>query len=69
MNYSDNCFHTKMSPQSFARDCLSDIPSLYFFSVSLKFGACYITGQWGEFKIKKRMLLYISKYFFVAFVV
>ena len=23
-----------------------------YFSVSLKFGACYITGQWGEFRIK-----------------
>ena len=24
----------------------------YIFSVSLKFGARYITGQWGEFRVK-----------------
>ena len=24
----------------------------YIFSVSLKFQACYITGQWGEFTVK-----------------
>ena len=27
-----------------------------YFSTSLKFGACYITGQWGKFKIKNATL-------------
>ena len=33
----------------------------YVFSVSLKFGAYYITGQWGEFM--KKMLLNVFIYF------
>ena len=38
---------------------LSDktMPLLYF-SVSLKFGACYITGQWGEFRVKNATLCF-----------
>ena len=28
----------------------------YIFSVSLKFQACYITGQWGEFTVKNATL-------------
>ena len=31
--------------------CSSDISSSYL-SVQVKCGACYITGQWGEFRIK-----------------
>ena len=31
-------------------------PSFKFFSVSLKFRACYITGQWGEFTVKNASL-------------
>ena len=38
------------------------------FSVSLKFGACYITGQWGEFKIKKATLCFHSFFFFFFFI-
>ena len=36
------------------RVCFSDrmIPLLYFL-VSRKFGACYITVQWGEFRIQE----------------
>ena len=36
----------------------------YISSVSLKFQACYITGQWGQFKVKIRMLLSESKFLF-----
>ena len=32
------------------------------FSVPLKFGALYITGQWGRFRIKR--LIYVFIYFF-----
>ena len=39
----------------------------YIFSVSLKFVAYYITGQWGEFI--KKMLLIAFIYFFGIFVV
>ena len=34
----------------------------YIFSLSLKFQTCYITGQWGEFTVKIRMLLYTDIY-------
>ena len=37
----------------------------YIFSVSLEFGAYYITGQWGEFIIK--MLLNAFRYFLGIF--
>ena len=37
------------------------IPVLYF-SVSVKFGASYITGQWGDFRLKN--LIYVFIYFF-----
>ena len=35
---------------------------LIFFSVSTRFGACYITGRWGEFRIKNATL-YFQKLF------
>ena len=28
----------------------------YIFSLSLKFGACYITSQWGELRVKNAIL-------------
>ena len=31
----------------------------YIFSLSLKFEACYIMGQWGEFRIKNANYVYI----------
>ena len=31
---------------------------LFFFSVSLKFQACYITVQWGDFTVKNGTLLW-----------
>ena len=34
----------------------------YFFSVSLKFAACYITGEWGEFRMKNVICIYIYFY-------
>ena len=49
----------------------------YIFSVSLKFRACYITGQWGEFRVKNSTLclylrfwhffLFLSKNLFLSF--
>ena len=38
---------------------------LIFFSVSVKFGTCYITGQRAEFRIKKANYAFI--YFFGIF--
>ena len=39
----------------------------YIFSVSLKFGACYITGQWGKFKVKNATIcLHIPFWCFVV---
>ena len=35
---------------------------LVFFSVSTKFGACYITGQWGEFRIKNATLYFQKRF-------
>ena len=29
---------------------------LYFLRVSVKFGACYITGQWDKFRVKNATL-------------
>ena len=37
--------------------CQNDTTS--YFSVSLKFGACYITGQWWEFKMKTILYIFI----------
>ena len=43
------------------------------FSISLKFGACYITGQWGEFRVMNTILClhilfwYVFFLFFVLF--
>ena len=37
----------------------------YMLSVSLKFGVCYKTGQWGEFRVKNGTLRYI--YFYGSF--
>ena len=31
----------------------------YIFSVSVKFGTCYITGQWGEFRITNATLSFL----------
>ena len=41
----------------------------YIFSVSLKFEACYITGQWGEFREKNAAtcLQILFWYFFIVF--
>ena len=41
----------------------------YIFSVSLKFGACYITGHWGEFRVKNATICLhiLFWYFFVVF--
>ena len=39
----------------------------YIFSVSLKFRVCYTMGQWGEFIVKKRMLIHIYIYFLGIF--
>ena len=40
----------------------------YVFSVSLKFGACCITGQWGEFKVSNAILcLHILFWYFFVF--
>ena len=40
-----------------------------YISVFLKFVACYVTGQWGEFKIKNAIYCFHVpfKHFFVAF--
>ena len=38
-----------------------------YFSVSLKFGACYIMGQWGEFKILLYCYHLLFWHFFVVF--
>ena len=35
---------------------------LQYLSVSLKFGACYITGEWGKFRIKNAFIaFFLSK--------
>ena len=41
----------------------------YISSVSLKFRACYITGQWGEFRVKNATICLhiLFWYFFVVF--
>ena len=41
----------------------------YIFSVSLKFGVCYITGQLGEFRVKNAIICFHTFfwYFFVLF--
>ena len=53
-----------------SRVCSSDkmIPLLYF-SVSLNFGVCYITVQWGEFTTKNATLCFhlLFWHFFVVF--
>ena len=53
-----------------SRVCSSDkmIPLLYF-SVSLNFGVCYITGQWSEFTTKNATLCFhlLFWHFFVVF--
>ena len=42
----------------------------YTFSVSLKFGACYIMCQWGEFRIKNAIIcLYLLIRLFLLFFV
>ena len=39
-----------------------------YFSVSLKFGACYITGQWTEFRTKTATLcLYLFFWYFFCY--
>ena len=49
----------------YIRLCLSDKMIPIYFSVSVKFGPYYITGQWGEFI--KKMLLNAFIYFFGFF--
>ena len=41
----------------------------YIFSISLKFVACYITGHWGEFRVKNDTICLhiLFWYFFVIF--
>ena len=41
----------------------------YIFFTSLKFGACYITHQWGKFRVKNATLCFhiLLWHFFVAF--
>ena len=50
----------------------------YIFFASLKFGACYITGQWGKFRVKNAtlclhnfcgifLLFFIKKIVFIIF--
>ena len=39
----------------------------HIFSVSGKFGVCYSTCQWGECRIKERILLYIFRCFLGSF--
>ena len=41
----------------------------YIFSISLKFGACFITGQWGKFRVKNATICLhiLFWYFFVVF--
>ena len=41
----------------------------YIFSASLKFGICYITGQWGKFRVKNATLCLhiLLRYLFVVF--
>ena len=41
--------------------------SPHTFSVTVKFGACCMTVQWGEFRINKIILLYILRYFIDIF--
>ena len=42
----------------------------YIFFVYLKFGACYITGQWGDFRVKNATIrLHIHFCYFFFFVV
>ena len=41
--------------------------SPHTFSVTVKFGACCMTVQWGEFRINKTILLYILRYFIDIF--
>ena len=37
----------------------------FIFSRSLKFGACYITGQWGEFTVKNTTLCLNTLFLFI----
>ena len=41
--------------------------SPHTFSVTVKFGACCMKVQWGEFRINKTILLYILRYFIDIF--
>ena len=41
--------------------------SPHTFSVTVKFGACCMTVQWGEFRINETMLFYILRYFIDIF--
>ena len=34
----------------------------YILSISLKFGICYITGQWDEFRMKNATYIYIYSF-------
>ena len=44
--------------------CSTDNLFSPIFTLSPKFQTCYITGQWGEFTVKIRMLLSASKFLF-----
>ena len=40
---------------------------IYIFSVSLKSGACYITGQWDDFRVNNA-IVYLQRHFWHFFV-
>ena len=46
--------------------CSTDNSFSPTFTLSLKFQTCYITGQWGKFTVKIRMLLSASKFLFLT---
>ena len=48
MKVSLECYHKECVPMT--------ITIIYIFFVSLKFGVCYITGQWGKFKLENATL-------------
>ena len=41
----------------------------YIFSISLKFGACYIMGQWGKFRVKNGTICLHILFWYSVFVV
>ena len=63
MNLKFYCIRNDKSRRTLSRlglfieECASSIISFHvYFSVSLKFRACHVTGQWGEFRVENATL-------------